>query len=124
MYENIDVPFIVLNLDSITHNNYSDPIIYKILGSTHGIFSIEKSLLLINESPDREQRKQYVIKIRANILGSTIMNNIVVNINIQDLNDNQPKFKNDRNPIIASLPSHAKPGFHVTTVEVNNTYST
>ena len=72
LYENIQTPLVILDLgkevvgvgDGVGERSL--PIHYRIVGSNYGLFSVEEEggQLYLTQSPDREQREKYILRVK------------------------------------------------------------
>jgi len=145
LYENVKTPLVILDLGkevvgmSDDDGEMSLPIHYRIVGSNYGLFSVEEEggQLYLTQSPDREQREKYILRVKASTnksskkvplffytlyiegegSGAAGEGEAIVRVNILDINDNEPVFDNASSEITAAVPTTAEYGHPVTRLQ-------
>ncbi len=141
--ENIRTPANILDLKSVMIKQARDQgdVSFEIIGSNLGIFHIDQrtGYLQLTESPDREQRENYVLTLKAYLKPPSserevpvffytlyvqesnekriAEDDLIVHVNIMDLNDNTPEFLTFENPVQTSVSSHLEAGALVAKME-------
>ena len=141
--ENIRTPANILDLKSVMNQearNQGD-VSFEIIGSNLGIFNVDQrtGYLQLTESPDREQRENYILTLKAYLKPPSserevpvffytlyvqetnqkkiAEDDLIVHVNIMDLNDNSPEFLTFENPVQTSVSSHLEAGALVAKME-------
>lgn len=143
--ENVPVPLKLLTLN-VTEPYRNHKLRYSIVGDKNSeakkSFKIDprNGTLFIVESPDREEKALYELKIRLDQykvgrdmtvmvypvtndrLGDLGLNEVKVIVRVIDVNDNVPKFTVSGRPFIAAVPTSANFGFHIIKLQVRRSF--